>query len=253
MLTVTKNQIETLVQLQQIDVESRQIRSKLDSLPGKQAQLDSELREYESRIAERITALAELKKKYRAQEADAKVNQAQIKKSNEKLPSVKTNKEYQAILKEIEDLQKKNSAIEDEMLMSLELMEKEEQALAKEQAASEKLRTEIQMEKAELEQEFQKESARLAGLLENWEKVCGLVPEKLLARFHQVRKQSAGLAIVVVQDGVCKGCHMNIPPQLYNELQRANALKFCPWCHRMIYWNGIARSEPSRRSPDQVS
>lgn len=251
MLTVTREQIETLVQLQQIDTESRQIRSKLDSLPRKFAELDSQLQEYEKSIAEKSAAFAELQKKYRAQESEAKINQAQIKKSNEKLPSVKTNKEYHAILKEIEELQKKNSAIEDEMLVSLDLMESGSKVLAEQQAESERLKTEIQLEKKDLEQENQQESAKLTVLLENWEAVSKKVPEKLLARFNQVRKQFTGLAIVVVRDAVCQGCHMNIPPQLYNELQRGNTLIFCPWCHRLIYWNGIARSEPSRRSPDQ--
>ncbi len=253
MLTVTKEQIETLVRLQQIDNESGKIRSKLDLLPQKIEELNSRLQEFENIIVEKSAVFAELQKQYRSQESEAKINQAQIKKSNEKLPSVKTNKEYHAILKEIEELHKKNSAIEDDMLANLDRLETEGKLIAEQKTEIEQLKTEIGHEKAQIEEENEQESARLRVLLENWDAIAKNVPEKLLARFHQVRKQSSGLAIVVVKDAVCQGCHMNIPPQLYNELQRGNALKFCPWCHRMIYWNGNVRSEPPRRSSDQTN
>lgn len=252
MLTVTKEQIETLVQLQQIDNESRKIRSKLDLLPQKVQELDSRLREIENEITEKTSSFSELQKEYRSREAESKVNQAQIKKSNEKLPLVKTNKEYHAILKEIEDLQKKISTIEDLMIASLDRMETEGRLISEQKVEAGRLTIEIQSEKEQLEKESVEDEARLRSLMEQWEVVTRNVPEKLLARFNQVRKQSPGMAIAVVKDAVCQGCHMNIPPQLYNELQRGNTLKFCPWCHRMIYWNGNARSEPSRRSPDPI-
>ena len=59
----------------------------------------------------------------------------------------------------------------------------------------------------------------------------------LLQMFNRVKSQQPdGLAIVQVEGAVCSGCHMNIPPQMYNELQREDSLKMCPSCERIIYW-----------------
>jgi hypothetical protein len=44
------------------------------------------------------------------------------------------------------------------------------------------------------------------------------------------------MAVAPVQQAICMGCHMNIPAQLFNELQRFDELRFCPHCHRIIYW-----------------
>ena len=59
----------------------------------------------------------------------------------------------------------------------------------------------------------------------------------LLNIFNQVKaKQDNLVAIVAVQDAVCQGCNMNIPPQVYNELLRYDSLRYCPSCFRIIYW-----------------
>ena len=59
----------------------------------------------------------------------------------------------------------------------------------------------------------------------------------LLATYNNVKSlQSNAIGIVAVADAVCQGCNMNIPPQMYNELQRGDSLKKCPNCDRIIYW-----------------
>ena len=67
--------------------------------------------------------ITELNKKYRAYESDIQSNLGKIGKSQEKLRAVKTNKEYQSSLKEIDDIKAINSKLEDEMLEFLEQIE----------------------------------------------------------------------------------------------------------------------------------
>jgi hypothetical protein len=49
------------------------------------------------------------------------------------------------------------------------------------------------------------------------------------------------VGIIAVIDAVCQGCHMNIPPQMYNELQRGDNLTKCPMCQRLIYWKNTPK------------
>jgi predicted nucleic acid-binding Zn-ribbon protein len=62
-----------------------------------------------------------------------------------------------------------------------------------------------------------------------------LVDPGLLAKYENIKRRRAGVAIAPVVGMTCKGCHRNIPPQLAITLQRANSIETCPNCHRIIY------------------
>jgi hypothetical protein len=57
-----------------------------------------------------------------------------------------------------------------------------------------------------------------------------------MQKFNTVKGLTRGTGIAPVLDSICLGCNMNIPPQMYNELQRFDSIKFCPHCQRIIYW-----------------
>ena len=60
--------------------------------------------------------------------------------------------------------------------------------------------------------------------------------EGLIRKYEAIRNLHKGVAVVSVWKEVCNGCHMNIPPQMYNELQKTTILMSCPHCNRIIYW-----------------
>jgi hypothetical protein len=62
------------------------------------------------------------------------------------------------------------------------------------------------------------------------------VDTEILKTYNRVKLRVGAIGIVPVNNAVCNGCHLTIPPQMYNELHRQDSLKFCPHCHRMIYW-----------------
>jgi predicted nucleic acid-binding Zn-ribbon protein len=56
-----------------------------------------------------------------------------------------------------------------------------------------------------------------------------------LRKYDRIRENRGGLAMVGVSKGVCSGCFMNVPPQLFNELLREDQLHACPACNRLMY------------------
>ena len=66
------------------------------------------------------------------------------------------------------------------------------------------------------------------------------LPGDLVRRYETIREKRNGIAVISVWKEVCNGCHMNIPPQMYIELQRSQELRTCPNCHRIIYWRNEA-------------
>jgi predicted nucleic acid-binding Zn-ribbon protein len=122
-------QINILIEVQSVEREILQAGRQLDALHDEALSLDQEAAARETLVADEKMALDDLKKSYRELESESKVHREMIVKSNEKLRAVKTNKEYQSILKEIEEIRKKISGIEDQMLDQLDKIESTEQAV----------------------------------------------------------------------------------------------------------------------------
>ena len=230
-----KEQIKVLVKLQHLDAETVRIKSTLNDVSKKLENLDSSLKEIEQTIKDQESVLNELTKEYRDYESEVKMNLAKIKNSQEKLRSVRTNKEYQSMLKEIEAVKSINSSIEDKMIECLDRMDETEEIIAKKKDEYLLFSDRIKSEKENIEREAGINKKKLDEINMDRKNVSGLVDSQLIKKYIVVKQQHGGIAVVPVKDAVCHGCNVNLPPQLYNELFRYASLKFCPNCHRIIY------------------
>ncbi len=231
-----QDQIKILVEVQGVDVEIIHSDRQLTVLGAEAVALDKQVAERETLVADERKALDDLKKSYRENESESRINAELIVKSNEKLRAVKTNKEYQSILKEIEEIRKKNSAIEDRMLEQLETLESTEQAIEDKKVQLAGF-LQSSLEKKEMIVGKKRHERQAAETLkEKKTQISSKADPKILTILDDVKKKVRGLAVVPVQQSICMGCHMNIPAQLFNELQRFDAVRFCPHCHRIIYW-----------------
>ncbi|MEJ2220887.1 MAG: C4-type zinc ribbon domain-containing protein [Desulfobacterales bacterium] len=234
---VTKEQIVSLVNLQRIEIETCDIKAKINNVDQRLEKLDERLSDFKQVIAEQESAIEGLNQQYRSYETDVRMNLDAIKKSEAKLSSVKTNKEYQAFLKEIDDLKEKNSKLEDDMIEFLDRIEAAEKILNEKMTEYSELQTRLNIEKETIQKETEEGRRQLENLDTQLKTVAAGIDANLLATYNHVKSlQSNAIGIVAVIGAVCQGCHMNIPPQMYNELQRGDSLKRCPICDRIIYW-----------------
>jgi predicted nucleic acid-binding Zn-ribbon protein len=234
---VTKEQIAALVKLQRIELEMSKIRAKLSEVSQRFEELDNKQLNLKQMVEQQESTIKEMNRQYRAYESDAQTNLDRIKKSEAKLSSVKTNKEYQSSLKEIDDFKEKNSKLEDEMIEFLESIEEADKELKTKITAYSVVKTQIKTEKETIEKEVRDGKHQLEKLDAECKTVSESIDTELLVTFNRIKtNQTDKIGIVAVRDAVCQGCHMNIPPQLYNELQRGDKLQKCPICQRIIYW-----------------
>jgi len=237
MPSVTHEQITALVKLQTIEIEISSIKAKLSSVDHRVELLDNKLLDFKQTLEDQESLIHELNQKYRAYESDVQMHLDRIRKSEAKLSTVKTNKEYQSSLKEIDDLKDMSSKKEDDMIEFLDRIEEAENVLKTKTAEFSELEEELKAEKEIIQKEAQEGQQRLGNLGADWEAVSGGIDTKILAIFDRIKaNQKNKIGIVAVKDAVCQGCHLNIPPQMYNELQRGDSLKRCPICERIIYW-----------------
>jgi uncharacterized protein len=239
-----RDQIHKLVKLQSLETEIRNLRLVLDQVEERTRRLDARLKEFSDAVESGQGLLQELKQRYRAFESDLQASQARIDKSHEKLRAVKTNKEYQAGLKEIEELGAIGSKIEDEMIAGLDQIEQAGATLKAHQDRLDDRAAEIRRDKACVLEEAEAARVRLEQVEAEARQVAETVAAGVLALYRRVKAAKAdGVGVAAVHAATCRGCNVNIPPQMYNDLQRNERLKHCPNCDRIIYWEEEDRPE----------
>jgi len=98
-------------------------------------------------------------------------------------------------------------------------------------------RQRFEEQKAKLAQELESLAEELTVSLKKSDEIREKIPADLLRKYDQIKGIGRGLAVVSVWKEVCGGCHMSIPPQQYNELQKATTtMNTCPNCNRILYW-----------------
>jgi len=232
-----KEQLDLLRKLQLAENKGHGIEMSLQKTVGRLTAVDDELEAFGGRLDKTAALIEETEKCYRSLESDAGLIQSQIKNSEGKLRSVKTNKEYQSLLKEIEELKKRHSSLEDEMIQSLDAIESAQQEMNEAQEKYKALRAQVQTEKRQILKEKKEGEEAIEAIHADKERLCAVIDVKLMKTFELIRDTRGDrVAIARVRDAICLGCNVNIPPQLFNELQRGDSLKFCPNCQRIIYW-----------------
>jgi len=230
-----RQQLEILVKLQGLDREIQKVVQMLDSVPGKIDSLDAEVEAQSAIVRKDKLEIDALQKTYRSLESDMNANAPKIEKSKGRLSTVKTNKEYQSLLKEIDDLTLINSELEDRMLGVLEQMDALETRLKENKNKISAFKNQADQDKAAIQEAAQKAQLKLDELQQERQRVRDTAAPDFLTKFIQVRQQVGNIAIAGVVNAVCGGCNTNIPPQMFNELQRCDQLMMCPHCQRIIY------------------
>lgn len=237
-----KEQLLLLIELQECDSQLVKIAGRKKILPEKIDKLDEAFTTFQKEIEQNKKKYDELK----AHHADCenkikKINETMIK-TKERLLEVKNNKEYQAMLKENEAAETMCGNVETEIISILDELEKLSILVKKDQAILEEQRKKYEEEKRLIEVDLNSIDADFM----NWEQkrvvLKDKVPVDLLVRYEKIKKRNNGVGVISVWKAVCNGCHMNIPPQLYNELQKTSELISCPNCQRIMYFQNKEKS-----------
>lgn len=236
---VTKEDVDVLVQLQEIEKGVNRIRKVLE---GVESEIDSrrkKRRDAENELNTLEAQLTEVRGLYREFENEVKDRDVRLKKSEEYIKNVKTNTEYQTLLREIDDNRKRNSETESQMIEYLDQIEKKEKEVVESRGRLDTIVKTTEREISEIESNCVSERKELAVITAKRDEVAVKVKPRLLDRFNKILLQSSGIAIVPLTNTTCGGCFMNIPPQKFIEIQRGESLNFCPQCHRMVYYKKV--------------
>jgi len=231
-----KEMIKFLITLQDFDSRMGHIRARKEEGPKRIQRLEQRLNDVETQLAEATRQVEEFTRDRRETEKSIEDAENRLKKADIKLSSIKSNKEYQAALKEIDDLKKAKFILEDRAIEMMEQLEALEAkcAASREQAAE--MKRQFVMDRDAVTQSLKALDRDLNALDQDRLAVSRGVDIALLKRYDMIRERKGGIAVSPVIQGVCQTCHIRIPPQEFNELIRGDKLMTCPNCTRIIYW-----------------
>ena len=231
-----EEQLNLLIRLQDVDraIHSRQEEKR--KLPVMLAELEGKSEANKAELDRVREALEAAQKGKRDRDRDLEEGGQKVEKLKSRTPDIKTNKEYTALLKEIETVEQENKAIEDDIL---KLMEKIDAAVAEIKTAETRSVEEaaaITAERKQLEQNMAKLEAELANIERERDELAAHVDAPLLAKYQKRYTSLAGKVVVEARGESCTGCFMSIPPQLFVNVKKNTEIITCPHCSRILYY-----------------
>ena len=234
-----RQQLLDLYEIQKIDLRIRDQGRRQQALPERLHRLQEQMRDLSAQLAQlqqqRTQVGEETTNMRRLVEEEA----LKIRKWESRLNDIRNQREYQALLREIESSRRQNRGA-DEKIGELQQQHEEldarlvqvRQRLAEEELTCRAEAEEVARRSQELDSELAQEEGRR-------DELAPKVPRQVLRRYEAIRARRQGHGLSAVIHGCCSGCNMRLPPQLYNVLQRVDTIEQCPCCHRLILWDQI--------------
>jgi len=230
-----REDLTRLMNLQDLD---RHLRELEESLATISARVD-QLRDEASKAASELEQLSEEDKHAllarKQQERELAEGEARIRNHRMRLNLIRNEKELQAIGHEVETLKESNQRLETEVLVQLEAAEQRAPRIKELTELTAKKRAELAAAEKEIAGQVEAVKAALGRQRAERDAVASGIDESLRQRYEMIFNRRGGLAVTAVKGGTCQGCRMKIPPQLHNEIQRQDAIHFCPNCQRILY------------------
>lgn len=208
----------------------------VDELVGAADQFETELARQRATVA----ALAAERETLEAQRAEMDsrldVEGGKIRDSRMRQNRVRNDREMLALQREIDLAKEATQQVEEQLIAVMEHLESLTQQLADARAATEAMEAQLPEEVAARRQQAEEILRSLEGERQQRDVLASGMSASLRSKYEQIFERRGGTAVVEVRNGTCLGCHMHVPPQLFNELQKFRDMRQCPNCHRILFW-----------------
>jgi len=245
-----RDQLKRLEDLQRHDAKIQELENSLRAIPMKLAATENDLARVEGLLSSERTALGETERYYAEQKGLMTDDEVQVAGAKHKLAQAKNSKEYVAAQRETDARRDSAASREVEITKLAEAIDAKKKVLGERAETVNELRTSVEKDHEVARARIAEIEGKIAELRGERETLAREVKPEVLKRYSGIRIRR-GLAVVGVRNGTCQGCNMNIPPQLYNVLQRGTSIETCPSCHRIIYWEDLMKDPKDEAQPQK--
>jgi predicted nucleic acid-binding Zn-ribbon protein len=231
------SELHTLVELQGYDSRIATLDAEAARLPKQIEAIQALLAEAKKTVDAFKAKIDQTRKDLRAKEKDLEVHAAKRAKEETRLYEVKTNKEYSAVLLEIEEVKQVKGKTEEEILGLMEMQERLSVDVKEAQGRLKTREEQARQDEAVVREKLTKVEQELAVVHAERATRARDLPVGLLATYDRIMKACGGTAVASVgTTSICGGCRMSIRPQALMELRVATGLMTCESCGRFLYW-----------------
>jgi predicted nucleic acid-binding Zn-ribbon protein len=238
-----REQLELLWELQKIDLDLKRIKEERDRYPKDIKKLDEKQNIERERIQKEKEKIELLEKERKKKEGHLNLEQDKIKRAEGRMFEVKTNKEYQALLTEIEGFKEVASQEEEAILQVLEEIDELKKNLMKREKEVSVNLEKIEAESKRIQEKLTQGDEVWKKQMERREFLAKQLESELSKLYNTLKEKRQGVGVVTVKQETCQGCFVNIPPQMFIEVQKNNTLIRCPNCNRILYWEGNGKTK----------
>jgi uncharacterized protein len=227
--------LRNLIALQDLELSIAGLQKEVSDIPNKIQNFDSELKSIQTGHQERVTHSKELSNRKRTIEGQVDLIRTKLSRLRDQLMAVKTNKEYTAMLHEIQMAEDQIRSEEDKILEVMEEMDGQEKDLKHAEQEMLKRSAELKNDIRKTEESAPLLTSELAKLSEKKVLMESQVGAELLARYRRIAVARKGIALAEAKDELCSACHVRIRPQMYADLLRTENIQACDSCSRILF------------------
>jgi hypothetical protein len=236
---------DRLAALQVIDRELKEKRDLAAFLLGEIEQFGTQLAHQREEVARLSGERATLEARRADLDARLETEGAKIRDHRMRMNRIRNERELLALQHQVNVSKELTKQLEDELLLVMETLEGLAARLGEAEQTLQSLETVAAREIAARRERAAALTAEVEAERGRREAVAQGLERSLRSKYEQIFSRRGGTAVVEVRNGTCQGCHMHVPPQLFNELQKFRDVRQCPSCHRILYWRPEPQTDAS--------
>ena len=164
-------------------------------------------------------------------------------KAEKNMESINTQREYEALDKEIEDASGKEQEFRNKLQKELRILSELDEEIKQNQSLIEQQESDLEDSRKDIESEVAEKNRQLGDLVKREQEISNGMDPDVLFKFERIIRNKMGLGIVAIKGGVCMGCHMILPVQFANSVREGETIIFCPYCSRILYYEETEQGE----------
>ena len=229
--------MEYLIKLQDIDTKLKDIDDLLGDLPVKVEDLNLQEEEMKNNLLNKKNRLKELEVDMHKKEVGIASLDDKVSKLKDQLFLVTNNKQYDALITEIDHFKSEKTDYEDVLLEYLEEKEETTESIEKIGNDLENLSESLVIRREKLQSIIEESAEEKLLLNKQREKNIQDIDQNTLTIYDRVIEARNGLAVVKLEGYACGGCGAHIPPQIVSEVRAKLSVHTCGVCGRFLYYD----------------
>jgi uncharacterized protein len=230
-------ELSQLIELQELDLEIQRVSGRLSRIPEERESTENDFKQHAAEFLDLKSKHEQTLEDRKQLEIELATTQQNLDKFEQDKTRVRNEKEYTAVLREIDSSRKHVGTLETDILKRMEELEKLDAELVARAPDVERMRAEVDSSLAALDKERDAANRQLSEFVEHRKKLAGQMPRALFSSYDRMSRLGRGQALAEVRsNGICVACRVRVRPKIFSDVRKGDQLVTCENCGRILYY-----------------